>query len=323
MLPFFQRIIVKAAVMLFRRSYKDAAGHGGDLKQQSRHRVVSLAYIIKGFVLITLGIFSAAFGLKSFLLPTGFVDGGITGISLLVNKVTGLPLSLVLVCINIPFILFAYSQVGKRFAVRSIVSIVGLALVLAAVPFPMITSDKLLVSVFGGFFLGAGIGLSMRGGAVLDGTEILAIYTSRKLGLTIGDVIIVFNVIIFLSAIAVLKIEYALYSMVTYFIASKTVDFIVEGVEEYIGVTIISSKHEAIRKMIIEQLGRGVTIYPATGGYGTHGHTKNYSVVYTIITRLEIVRLRKEIDEIDANAFMVMTSVRDIKGGMIKKRSLK
>ncbi|MFM7023895.1 MAG: YitT family protein [Flavobacteriales bacterium] len=309
--------------MLFRRSYKDAAGHGGDLKQQSRHRVVSLAYIIKGFVLITLGIFSAAFGLKSFLLPTGFVDGGITGISLLVNKVTGLPLSLVLVCINIPFILFAYSQVGKRFAVRSIVSIVGLALVLAAVPFPMITSDKLLVSVFGGFFLGAGIGLSMRGGAVLDGTEILAIYTSRKLGLTIGDVIIVFNVIIFLSAIAVLKIEYALYSMVTYFIASKTVDFIVEGVEEYIGVTIISSKHEAIRKMIIEQLGRGVTIYPATGGYGTHGHTKNYSVVYTIITRLEIVRLRKEIDEIDANAFMVMTSVRDIKGGMIKKRSLK
>jgi uncharacterized membrane-anchored protein YitT (DUF2179 family) len=323
MLPFFQRIVVKAAVVLFRRNFRDGSS-GGDLKQQSRHRVVSLAYIIKGFMLISLGVLSAAFGLKSFLLPTGFVDGGITGISLLVNKVTGYPLSLIIICINIPFILFAFSQVGKRFAVRSIVSILALALVIAAIDFPEITKDKLLVAVFGGFFLGAGIGLSMRGGAVLDGTEILAIYASRKLGLTIGDVIIVFNIIIFLSAILVLpKIEYALYSMVTYFIASKTVDFIVEGVEEYIGVTIISAKHEAIRLMVIEQLGRGVTIYPATGGYGTHGHTKNYSVVYTIITRLEIARLRKEVDEIDANAFMVMTSVRDIKGGMIKKRPLK
>lgn len=322
MLPFFQRVIVRESARLVRKIRRKSGVEvsNQEVKKEALHRVVSITYIIKGLLLITLGIFSAAFGLESFLLPSKFIDGGVTGISLLLKAKTGLSLSWFIILINIPFVLLAFTQIGKRFAIRSITSIVGLALVLALVDFEPITKDKVLVAVFGGFFLGAGIGLSMRGGAVLDGTEILAIYLSRKIGLTIGDVIILFNVVIFLAAAYVLKIEYALYSMLTYFIASKTVDFVVEGMEEYIGVTIISNKHEDIRKMLVEDMGRGVTIYQGSGGYNANGHNKTYQVIYTIVTRLEMSRLRKELDEIDPNAFMVTTGVKDIKGGMIKRK---
>jgi len=321
MLPFFQRVIVRESARLVKKiKHRTGSTDIEDVSKQARHRVVSITYIIKGLILITLGIFAAAFGLKGFLLPSHFVDGGVTGISLLLQAHFKVSLSWFIVLINIPFILLAFTQVGKRFAIRSITSILGLAIVVAFVDFPEITKDKLLVSVFGGFFLGAGIGLSMRGGAVLDGTEILAIYISRKTGLTIGDVIIIFNVFIFLVAAYILKIEYALYSMLTYFIASKTVDFIVEGMEEYIGVTIISNKHEEIRKMLVDHMGRGVTIYQGSGGYNASGASKTYQVIYTIVTRLEMSRLRKELDEIDPNAFMVTTGVKDIKGGMIKRK---
>jgi uncharacterized membrane-anchored protein YitT (DUF2179 family) len=325
MLPFFQRIIVRETVRLFRKNKrKEHIEADSELKKKALHRVVSIAYIIKGFLLISLGIFSAAFGLKSFLLPNEFVDGGVTGISLLMNHVFHFHLSWLIVLLNIPFVFLAFTQVGKRFAIRSITSIVGLALVIAMVDFPEVTHDKLLVSAFGGIFLGAGIGLSMRGGAVLDGTEILAIYISRAVGFTVGDVIIVFNIFIFMVAAYVLPtVETALYSMLTYFIASKTVDFIVEGVEEYVGVTIISPKHEEIRSMLINDMGRGVTLYQGSGGYNTKGPSRNYTIIYTILTRLELARLRKEVDEIDPNAFMVMSGVKDIKGGMIKKRALK
>tara|TARA_R110002051_G_scaffold119068_2_gene192674 strand:+ start:2246 stop:2818 length:573 start_codon:yes stop_codon:yes gene_type:complete len=188
--------------------------------------------------------------------------------------------------------------------------------------FPEVTHDKLLVAVFGGFFLGAGIGLSIRGGGVLDGTEVLAIFLSRKLGTTIGDIIILINLIIFLAAAYFLSIETALYSMLTYLAASKTLDFVVDGIEEYTGVTIISLKSEEIRIMVTEKLGRGLTIYRAKGGYGKHGIQNEYDVIYTVITRLEIRKLNIEIAKIDANAFVVMNSINDTRGGMIKKRHL-
>jgi uncharacterized membrane-anchored protein YitT (DUF2179 family) len=180
-----------------------------------------------------------------------------------------------------------------------------------------------LVAIFGGFFLGAGIGLSVRGGAVLDGTEVLAIYLSRKLGTTIGTIIIAINVVIFSAAAYFLSIEIALYSMITYLAASKTLDFIVEGIDEYIGVTIVSPYSEKIRLMIIEKMGRGVTIYNGKGGYGKQGNTKKVEIVYTVITRLELNKLNTEIQKIDKEAFIVMNSVKDTKGGMIKQRPFK
>ncbi|MEI7503218.1 MAG: YitT family protein, partial [Paludibacter sp.] len=210
----------------------------------------------KDFVLIMLGILSASFGFKGFLLTNHFIDGGVTGISLLISALSPIPLYVLIICINLPFIFLGYKIMGKHFAIKTALAIAGLALCLATVNFPDVTRDNLLVAVFGGFFLGAGIGLTIRGGAVIDGTEILAIFLSRKLGTTIGDIIISVNVIIFIVAAYLLGVEIALYSMITYFVASKTLDFIIEGIEEYIGVTIVSTKSEEIRKMIIYKMGR-------------------------------------------------------------------
>jgi len=278
---------------------------------------------IKDFVLITLGIFSAAFGFKGFLLTNHFIDGGATGISLLISALTSVPLYLLLILVNIPFILLGYKTIGKAFAIKTALAICGLALVVATVHFRNVTNDNLLVAVFGGFFLGAGIGLSVRGGAVIDGTEVLAIYLSRKLGTTIGDIIILINIIIFGAAAYFLSVEIALYSMVTYLAASKTLDFVIEGIEEYTGVTIISSHSEEIRQMIIHTLGRGITVYNGKRGFGKTGEAKDIDIIYTVVTRLELNRLNTEIEKIDPNAFVVMSSIKDTKGGMIKKRPLK
>ncbi len=278
---------------------------------------------IKDFILITAGIFSAAFGFKGFLLTNHFIDGGATGISLLISALTEIPLYILLIVINIPFIILGYTIIDKTFAIKTALAISGLALVVGVVDFPNVTDDNLLVALFGGFFLGAGIGLSVRGGAVIDGTEVLAIYLSRKLSTTMGDIIIIINVIIFAAAAYLLSVEIALYSMVTYLSASKTLDFVIEGIEEYTGVTIISIKSEMIRQMIVETLGRGVTVYNGKGGYGKTGESSNIDIVYTVVTRLELHRLRAEIEGIDPEAFVVMSSIKDTKGGMIKKRPFK
>lgn len=278
---------------------------------------------IKDFILIVSGIFSAAFGFKGFLLTNHFIDGGATGISLLVSIITPIPLYVLIIAINIPFIILGYKIIGKAFAIKTTLAILGLALVVATVTFPNVTDDNLLVAVFGGFFLGAGIGLAVRGGAVIDGTEVLAIYLSRKFGTTIGDIIIVINVVIFSAAAYFLSIEIALYSMITYLAASKTLDFIIEGIEEYMGVTIISAKSDEIKKLIIENLGHGVTTYKGKSGYGKNGESGVVEIVYTVVTRLELNRLKSEIHNIDENAFVIIISVLDTKGGMVPKRGLK
>jgi uncharacterized membrane-anchored protein YitT (DUF2179 family) len=278
---------------------------------------------IKNTILVLLGITSAAFGLKSFLIPNGFIDGGVTGISLLIAQLTTIPLSLLIIIINIPFIIAGYAQVSKNFAITTSLAISALALIVWIFQFPIITNDKLLTAVFGGFFLGAGIGLCMRGGGVIDGTEILSILVSKKTSFTIGDIILIINIIIFSVAAFLLNIETALYSILTYLSASKTVDFVIQGIEEYTGVLIISSQSDKIRLSIIHDLGRGVTILNGKGGYGRHGqHNKEIEVLYCVITRLEIPKLKNIINNIDDNAFVVMHSINDTTGGMIKKRPL-
>ncbi|QEC67246.1 YitT family protein [Panacibacter ginsenosidivorans] len=278
--------------------------------------------IAKDAVLMAIGIISAAFGLESFLLPNQFIDGGATGLSLLTSEVTGTPIYYLIVLINLPFIFLAYKVIGKEFAIKTCIAIIGLALCVAFIHFPEVTHDKLLVAVFGGFFLGAGIGMSVRGGAVIDGTEVLAIFLSRKLSTTMGDIIIIINVLIFSIAAYLLSVETALYSMITYLAASRTLDFVVEGIEEYTGVTIISPHHDEIREMIVNIMGRGVTVYRGRRGHGKSGETKDVDILYTVITRLELSKLKAEIERIDTNAFVVMSSVNDTKGGMIKKRPL-
>ncbi|MCC6690203.1 MAG: YitT family protein [Bacteroidia bacterium] len=275
------------------------------------------------FILLLLGMLSAGLGLEGFLLPNGFIDGGVTGVSLLISEVSGFSLPALIVLINIPFIYLGYKNISKIFAMKALVAIIGLSLCILFIPYPVITSDKLLVSVFGGFFLGAGIGLAVRGGGVIDGTEIMAISISRKMSLTIGDVILIINLFIFSAAALVLSFEQALYSILTYLAAAKTVDFIISGIEEHTGVTIISRHSDEIRKMLTEDLGNGVTIYQGKRGYGSLGHQPaDIDIVFTVVTRLEISRLKAEVEKIDRNAFVLMHSINDTKGGMIKKRRL-
>jgi uncharacterized membrane-anchored protein YitT (DUF2179 family) len=280
---------------------------------------------IRSAILIILGVLSATFGLKSFLIPNGFIDGGVMGISLLVNHETGISLAFLITVINLPFIvLIGWWQISKIFSIKSMIGIALLALAVAAMPFQPITADKLLVAVFGGFFLGAGIGLTIRGGGVIDGTETLAIFLSRKRSLTVGDFILIFNIIIFSVAAYLLTIEVALYSVLTYLAASKTVDFVLEGIEEFTGVTIISPHSKQIADMIKEKLGRGLTIYSGKRGYGKRGENPTATdIIFTVVTRLEISRLNAEVEKIDPNAFIVTQSIKDTRGGMVKKRPLK
>ena len=278
---------------------------------------------LRDVLLIGLGIIAAAFGLESFLLPNNFIDGGVTGISLLISELTTKSLSLFIVLIKIHFLILAFNFISRKFAIKASLAIIGLALALSFIQFPEVTHDKLLVAVFGGFFIGAGIGLSVRGGAVLDGTEVLAIFISRKIGATVGDIIIFINLLIFTAAAYFLSIETALYSLLTYLAASKTLDFVIEGIEEYTGVTIVSSHSEEIRQMVVEKMERGVTVYRGRRGFGRHGHTHEIDIVFTVITRLEINKLNTEIERIDPNAFVVMNSIKDTKGGMIKKHAFK
>ncbi len=269
-----------------------------------------------------MGIFTAAIGLRGFLLPSEFLDGGVTGISLLVRALTGWDLSILLIVFNIPFIVLGYRQISLGFAIRTLVAIICLALCLAFLQLPVFTHDKLLIAVFGGFFLGAGIGMSIRGGCVLDGTEILALYLSRKTGFTVGDIIMAINVCIFSVSAILINVETALYAMLTYFSASRTIEFIITGLEEYTAITIVSEKSEYIRRMIVNEMGRGVTMFKGQRGFGKRGERDgDIDIVYTVITRLEITRLKNAVAKIDNQAFIVQHSIQDTKGGMIKKRA--
>lgn len=297
-------------------------------EEVSRYRVakafrlvsVTLRHGLFDTLLIAVGVVVAGLGLRSFLLPNSFIDGGVTGISLLVSETTGLPLSVLIVLLNLPFVLLAYRQMSPSFALKSILAVTALALAIVFIPYPLITTDKLLIATFGGFFLGTGIGLSIRGGAVLDGTEVLAIFLSRKSSLSVGDIILIFNLIVFSAAAYLLGFETAMYAVLTYLSASKTVDFIIEGVEEYVGVTIISSHHAEIRQFIVQELRVGVTAYAGKRGHGKRGEMRQTEIIFTVITRLEIASLQHGVEKIDPNAFLVMGNVRGIKGGVTRQR---
>ncbi|MBL0913130.1 MAG: YitT family protein [Bacteroidia bacterium] len=294
--------------------------HGQD---KTRIRKLVRAHTIKEVLLIWAGIGSATLGLKGFLLPNGFMDGGVTGISLLVSRLTGLDLSILIILINLPFIYIGSKQISRQFAVKTLCAVIGLSFLVHFVELPEITHDKLLISVFGGFFLGAGIGLAIRGGSVIDGTEVLAVFVSRKSSLTVGDFIAVFNVLLFASAALLIDLETAMYSMLTYLAASKTVDFLINGIEEYMGITIISPRAEEIKTAIIENLGMAVTVYKGEGGYGKSGRVEeDRKIIFAVVTRLEVQKLKVEVEKVDPKAFVIQHTINDTKGGMIKKRPL-
>jgi len=272
---------------------------------------------LKESLAILVGIFITGFGLEGFLIPNGFIDGGITGISLLISFLTPLSLPLLLFVINLPFAFLAYKHIGKIFAIKTFLAIMGLSLCLLLVDFPVITSDKLLISIFGGFLIGAGIGFSLRGGSVLDGTEILSVYLNRKTRFSIGEIIFFINVLIFGFATVFLGIEIALYSILIYLVAYKTIDFISHGFEEYTGITIISEKNSEIRKKLVQDLGKGVTIYKGKKGFTIE---KDINILFTVVNRLEVNKVKKAIAHIDPNALIIEEKISEIYGGFIRKR---
>jgi len=274
-------------------------------------------------LMLALAVVLASVGLKGFLLPNQFLDGGVTGISLILQAKWGWDVSWMIILINIPFVFLGYKQINTVFAIKSGLAIVTLALLVHFIHVPTITEDKLLIAVFGGIFLGGGIGFAMRGGGVIDGTEVMAVSVSRKSTLTVGDFISVFNVVLFCVAALVLDVERAMYSILTYFAASKTVDFIVNGWEEYIGLTIVSHHSAEVEKMIRQKLRGGITVYKGEFGFRDVSPShENKRIVFCAITRLEVSNLIQEIDVIDPNAFIIQHPIKDTKGGVIKRRPL-
>ncbi|MGA0941396.1 MAG: YitT family protein [Flavobacteriaceae bacterium] len=278
---------------------------------------------IKEAVFLILGVISASIGLKGLLLPNQFLDGGAMGVSLLTQFLTGINLSLLILLVNAPFIIIGARQISIAFAVKSSLAILALAALVHFIELPVITEDKLLIAVFGGFFLGTGIGLAIRGGAVIDGTEVLALSISRRTSFTVGDLIAIFNVVLFSVSALVLGLEIAMYSILTYIVASRTVDFIINGIEEYIGVMIVSPDSAEIKNQIMHEMGRGVTSFRSDGGYGKKGQSlPDRDVLFCVVTRLEVSKLVLEVEKIDPTAFVIQYPIRDTKGGMIKKRPL-
>ncbi len=287
----------------------------------TRASVIRQSLVDAGYA--ALGILSASFALKGFLLPNHFFDGGVTGISLMLHELYHFHIAFTITLLNLPLIALGARLIGMRFAARMLVSVIAFGLCLLFVPFPAITSDKLLVAIFGGVFMGLGMGLAMRGGTALDGVEVLALYTVERLSFTIAEIILGINVVIFLLAAFLLGLPAALYSVLTYYCASKMTDFVVEGVEEYTGITIISAQSERIKEMLVKILGRGITVYKGERGFLADSFEVSapVDIIFTVITRLEVRRLKKLVHAIDHKAFIVTNPVKEAAGGVLKRRS--
>ena len=290
--------------------------------QHLKHKKANPIEILQDAISVIFGVIIAAFALKSFLVPNHFFDGGITGLSLLIHELYHLNLAVLIVIFNLPLIVISYFSVGKRFAMRTFLSVLLLALCLWLLPSVDITHDKLIVSIFGGVFLGIGIGLVMRAGAALDGIEVLALYTLKKTSFTITEIILGINVIIFGIAALKFGIETSLYSVLTYFCATRTIDYVVEGIQAFTGVTIISAKSEEIKYQLVNELGRGITVYKGERGFlpGKFDVSTDCDIIYTVVTRLEMRKLKNLIYDIDPNAFVFANTIKEASGGIIKSR---
>ncbi len=280
-------------------------------------------YTPKSFLLMILGVSFAVFALKGFMIPNGFLDGGVTGISLLLQEMHHGNFSVLVLSINLLFFIPAYKYVGKLFAIRSFIAVVFLAIGVHSLCINPVTTDKLLIAIFGGCFIGLGTGLVIRSGAALDGFEILAVFTMKKSGFSMSEVVLFFNSIIFLTAAFEFGIGAAMYSIITYFAALKMADYVVDGIEEYISLTIISKESEKIKSLLVNYFGKGITVYKGERGYlpGTFHLKTDCDVIVTIVTRLELVSINNEINKVDEHAFMYTHKIKETKGGVLKHKA--
>jgi uncharacterized membrane-anchored protein YitT (DUF2179 family) len=280
-------------------------------------------FTVKSFLLMMAGIGFAVFALKGFMIPNGFFDGGVTGISLLIHELWHINFSLLMLSFNMIFILAAYKYISKAFAIRSFIAVLILSLCVEFIHIPAVTTDKLLIAIFGGCFIGLGMGLVVRSGAVIDGFEILAAFTLKKIGFSMSEIILSFNSVIFITAAFKFGFELAMYAIITYYTALKMVDYVVDGIEEYIALTIISKDPESIKSLLVNYFGKGITVYKGERGFlpGNFSQHSEVDIIVTIVTRLEVIPIKEEIEKIDPSAFAYMNSIKETKGGILKKKS--
>ena len=254
------------------------------------------------------------------MIPNSFIDGGVTAVSILFNGVFNINVSFLLVVINLPFIYIGYHLIGKTFAVQSMIAILITATLMELVHIPMITNDKLLMAAFGGFLMGLGIGLVIRGGGVVDGLEIIAHYTKKKVGFTTSEIIMLFNTLVIMGAAFEFGVEPAMYSILVYYIAMKTSDYVVDGIEEFTSLSIISKCDQEVKSVIVNEFGKAITVYKGERGYlpGSFHIKHDCDIVVTVVTRLEIHRIKQRIARLDPNAFFFVQSIKEVKGSFLK-----
>lgn len=275
--------------------------------------------LIYKFLFLTIGAALAAIGLEIFLVPNNIVDGGVNGISILTSYLTRLPLGVFIFAFNLPFLIFGYSQIGKSFVVATLYSITVLSVGVSILhPIPGLTQDPLLAAVFGGIILGMGVGMVIRYGGSLDGTEIIAIIFSKKSAFSVGEIVMFFNLFILSSAGVVFGWDRAMYSLIAYFVAFKVIDLTIEGLDESKAVIIVSDKQNEIAEVLMARLGRGVTFLKGQGGYSR----QSKGVLYSVVTRLELSKLKSIIDEIDEEAFVTIQDVHEVLGGRFNKQAI-
>ena len=287
----------------------------------THHSRQSPRSVIQDALVMLSGIILSAIGFNGFLLPNHFFDGGVTGIALLIHETTHFNLGILLFLLNFPLMVAGHMMFGFRFAAQMALAILLLAVALQLIPTFALTNDKLLISIFGGVFLGTGVGLVMRSGSALDGIEIVALYTLKQTSFTITEIILAINVFIFSMAAFKFGIETALYSILTYFTATRCIDYVVEGIQAFTGVTIISSQSEEIKDQLVNKMGKGITVYKGERGFlpGQFNVSNDCDIIFTVITRLELRELKNRVAEIDPAAFLIADTIKDASGGVIKR----
>jgi uncharacterized membrane-anchored protein YitT (DUF2179 family) len=280
---------------------------------------------VKNFLQLLLGTSLAVLAMKGFMIPNHFMDGGITGISILLREILKVKISVLIIILNSVFIYLGYKRIGKTFAVQTTIAVALLALGLFLIDIKPITTDKLLIAIFGGILIGTGIGLVIRSGGVIDGAEVIAVFTRRKTGFSNSEIIMLINTLIFAVAAFVFDIETAMYSIITYFTATKATDYVVDGIEEFTAMNIISSQQEEIKNFLVNDLGKGITVYKGIRGYlpGSFDIKTDCEIIVTIVTRLEIKQIEENVMNIDPKAFVYVQSVKEAAGGVLKAKSHK
>lgn len=277
---------------------------------------------LKNLIQLVLGVALAVLAMRGFMIPNRFLDGGITGISILFHEIYHWDISILTIVLNIPFVFLGYRRIGKTFAMQTILAVILLSLGLTFVHIEAITTDRLLIAIFGGLTMGAGVGLVLRCGGVIDGAEVVAVFTKRKTGFSSNEIILLLNAIIFTIAATQFGLETAMYSLITFFTAQRATDYVVDGIEQYTAVNIVSAESEAIKEYLVNDLGKGITVYKGERGYlpGSYSIKTNTDIIVTIVTRLEVHQLQTAIKAIDPKAFIYVQTIKEAAGGILKTK---